>query len=192
MNTLSINDLSEKNKNPIKNTTTMTFRLDSNIMQKLYDKAERDDISINSIVNHILKRYIEWDMFENKSGMVPVSKPVVKDLFGRLSKEEVIDLSTEIAKNSVYDTALFMKGKVDPDSFISWFLSRMKNCSEITSTNENGIHTFIFKHELGENWSLYHKTVVESIFNDFLHKPIHISMTGSTLVLKFENIRYQM
>ncbi len=110
MNTLSINDLSEKNKNPIKNTTTMTFRLDSNILQKLYDKAERDDISVNSIVNHILKRYIEWDMFENKSGMVPVSKPVVKDLFGRLSKEEVIDLATKIAKNSVYDTALFMKG----------------------------------------------------------------------------------
>ena len=192
MNILSIDDLSEKNKNPIKHTTTITFRLDSNILQKLYDKAERDDTSVNSIVNHILKRYIEWDMFENKSGMVPVSKPVVKDLFGRLSKEEVIDLSKEIAKNPVYEIALFMRGKVDPDSFISWFLSRMKTCSEITSTNENGVPTFIFKHELGENWSLYHKTVVESIFNDFLHKPIDISITGSTLVVKLENNRYQV
>lgn len=192
MNTLPVNELSENNKNPIKHTTTMTFRLDSNILQKLYDKAERDDTSVNSIVNHILKRYIEWDMFENKSGMVPVSKPVVKDLFGRLSKEEVIDLSNEIAKNPVYEIALFMKGKVDPDSFISWFLSRMKSCSEITSTNENGVRTFIFKHELGENWSLYHKTVVESIFNDFLHKPIDISITGSTLVVKLENNRYQV
>jgi hypothetical protein len=170
----------------------MTFRLDSNILQKIYDKAEQDDISINSLVNHILKRYVEWDMYENKSGMVPVSKPVVKDLFGRLSKEEVIDISTKIAKNSVYDLALFMKGKVDPDSFISWFLSRMKSCSEIASTNENGISTFILKHELGENWSLYHKTVIESIFNDFLHKPIHISTTGSTIVMNLENNRYQV
>jgi hypothetical protein len=192
MNTLSVDNLSEKNKNSIKHTTTMTFRLDSNILQKIYDKAEQDDISINSLVNHILKRYVEWDMFENKSGMVPVSKPVVKDLFGRLSKEEVIDVSTKIAKNSVYDLALFMKGKVDPDSFISWFLSRMKSCSEIASTNENGISTFILKHELGENWSLYHKTVVESIFNDFLHKPIHISITGSTMVMNLENNRYQL
>ncbi len=192
MNTLSVDDLSEKNKNSIKHTTTMTFRLDSNIMQKLYDKAEQDDSSVNSLVNHILKRYVEWNMFDNKSGMVLVSKPVVKNLFERLSKEEVIDLSTEIAKNSVYDTALFMKGKVDPDSFISWFLSRMKNSSEITSTNENGIHTYILKHELGENWSLYHKIVVESIFNDFLHKPIDISITGSTLVVKLENNRYQV
>jgi hypothetical protein len=192
MNTLSVDDLSEKNKNSIKRTTTMTFRLDSNILQKIYDKAEQDDISINSLVNHILKRYVEWDMYENKSGMVPVSKPVVKDLFGRLSKEEVIDISTKIAKNSVYDLALFMKGKVDPDSFISWFLSRMKSCSEIASTNENGISTFILKHELGENWSLYHKTVIESIFNDFLHKPIHISTTGSTIVMNLENNRYQV
>lgn len=183
---LSADDLSEKNKTSTKRTTTMTFRLDSNILQKLYYKAEQDDISVNTLVNQILKRYIEWDMSENKAGMVSLSGPVIKDLFQRLSKEEVIELGTKIAKNAVYDVALFMKGKMDPDSFISWFLSRMKNCSEITSTKENGIRTYILKHDLGENWSLYHKTIVESIFTEFLQKPVYTSMTGSTLVVKFE------
>ena len=107
--------------------------------------------------------------------------------FQRLSKEEVIELATKVAKNAVYDVALFMKGNMDPDSFISWFLSRMKNSSEITSTKENGARTYILKHDLGENWSLYHKTIVESIFTDLLQKPIHTSMTGSTLVFKLEN-----
>lgn len=189
---LSADDLSEKSKTSTKRTTTMTFRLDSNILQKLYDKAEQDDISVNTLVNHILKRYVEWDMFENKAGMVSLSEPVIKDLFQRLSKEEVVELGTKIAKNAVYDVALFMKGKMDPDSFISWFLSRMKNCSEITSTKENGVRTYILKHDLGENWSLYHKTIVESIFTEFLHKPIHTSMTGSTLVFKFENNRWSV
>ena len=187
---LSADDLSEKSKTSTKRTTTMTFRLDSNILQKLYDKAGQDDISVNALVNHILKRYAEWDMFENEAGMVSVSKPVVKDLFQRLNKEEVIEIATNIAKNAVYDIALFMKGNMDPDSFISWFLSRMKNCSEITSTKENGVRTYIFKHDLGENWSLYHKRIVESIFTEFLHHPLHTSMTGSTIVFKFENSRY--
>jgi len=129
-------------------------------------------------------------MFENKAGMVSLSKPVIKDLFQRLSKEEVIEIGTKIAKNAVYDVALFMKGKIDPDSFVSWFLSRMKNSSEIKSTKENGVHTYILKHDLGENWSLYHKTIVESIFTEFLQKPIHTSITGSTLVFKFENNKY--
>ena len=186
---LSADDLSEKNKTSTKRTTTMTFRLDSNILQKLYDKAEQDDISVNTLVNHILKRYAEWDMFENKAGMVSLSKPVIKDLFQRLSKEEVIEIGTKIAKNAVYDMALFMKGKIDPDSFVSWFLSRMKNCSEISSNDEDGTTSYVMKHDLGENWSLYHKTIVESIFTEFLQHPIHTSMTGSTLVIKFENNR---
>ena len=83
----------------------------------------------------------------------------MKDLFQRLNNEEVIQIATNIAKNAVYDIALFMKGKMDPDSFISWFLSRMKNCSEIMSTKENGVRTYIFKHDLGENWSLYHRRI---------------------------------
>jgi hypothetical protein len=124
--------------------------------------------------------------------MVLLSRPVIKDLFQRLSKEEVIEIGTKIAKDAVYDAALFMKGKIDPDSFISWFLSRMKNCSEITSTKENGVRTYILKHDLGENWSLYHKTIVESIFTEVLQKPIHTSITSSTLVFKFENNRYSI
>jgi hypothetical protein len=187
---LSSDDLSEKSKTSTKRTTTMTFRLDSNVLKKLYDKAELDDISVNTLVNHILKRYIEWDMFENKAGMVSLPSPVIRDLFQRLSKEEVIEIGTKIAKNAVYDIALFMKGKIDPHSFISWFLSRMKNCSEIVSTKENGFHTYILKHDLGENWSLYHKTILESIFTEILQKPIHTSTTGSTLAFKFETNRY--
>ena len=184
-----LSETSKKNK-IFKDTTTMTFRLDSNFLKKLYWKAEEDDISLNTLVNQIIKRYVEWDMFESKTGMVPVSKPVVKDLFQRLSKEEVIEIATKIAKNAVYDATLFMKGKVDQRSFMSWFLSRMKNCSEISSNDdEDGNSTYILKHDLGENWSLYHKIIVESIFSEVVQLPIYTSMTSSTLVIKFRNNR---
>jgi hypothetical protein len=116
---------------------------------------------------------------------------VVKKLFEGLSKEEVINMSRDLAKNAVYNIALFMKGqgKLDIKSFILWFLSRMKNCSEIVENEENHTNTYIVKHDLGENWSLYHKTVLESIFTEYLQKPIQTSMTDSTLVFTFENNR---
>jgi hypothetical protein len=116
---------------------------------------------------------------------------VTKDLFQRLSKEDIIKMAKDVAKNAVYDIALFMKGgKMDPDLFVSWFLSRMKNCSEITKANvgeesSESIHTYIIKHDLGENWSLYHKALLESIFNDLLAKPIQINTTGTTLTLQY-------
>ena len=77
-------------------------------------------------------------------------------------------------------------GKMNPSSFISWFLSRMKNCSDIKEVldKDTGMNIFVFKHELGENWSLYHKTVVESIFQDIFKEPIETSITDSTIIFK--------
>lgn len=170
---------------------TMSFRMDEQIVQKLQDKSLHDDITLNSLINHILKRYVEWDMyFENKSSMIPVSKPVVKEIFGRISEEELIDISKGIAKDAVFDIALFMQdGKMDPGLFISWFLSRMKNCSEIKEKldMDDGTHTYVFKHELGKNWSLYHKTVVESIFHEIFKKPIYTKITDSNIIFKIKS-----
>lgn len=78
-------------------------------MRKINYKAEQDGISLNTLINQILKRYVEWDMYVGKAGMVPISKPVVKKLFQELSEEEVINMSKDIAKNAVYNIALFMR-----------------------------------------------------------------------------------
>lgn len=185
--TLALSDITEKDKNH-KKTTTVTFRIDSNIMRKINYKAEQDGISLNTLINQILKRYVEWDMYVGKAGMVPISKPVVKKLFQELSEEEVINMSKDIAKNAVYNIALFMRSidKLDVDSFVSWFLSRMKTSSEISENKDNNTNTYIIKHDLGENWSLYHKTILESIFTENLQKPIQTSMTDSTLTFTFK------
>jgi hypothetical protein len=48
-------------------------------------------------VNHILKRYSEWDMYiENRAGIIPLTKPVAFELFKRLNKEEVMNLALEV------------------------------------------------------------------------------------------------
>jgi hypothetical protein len=52
---------------------------------------------------------------------------------------------------------------------------------------KDGMKTYILKHKFGENWSLYHTTVVESIFHDILQKLIHVSNTESTLTQNQNN-----
>ena len=42
-----------------KETITVTLRIDKEIMNKLSLDADNDSISLNSLVNHVLKRYVE-------------------------------------------------------------------------------------------------------------------------------------
>jgi short-subunit dehydrogenase len=162
----------------------MTFRLDENVITTLRAESQRRHISLNTMVNQILQRYVEWDMYESKVGMMSFLRPVAAELFKKKSKQEIIELATSTGKSATNDAALFMKGKIDLDSFLSWLDVRMRNSAvEISHSIEGSTHTYILKHDLGENYSLFQKTVLELIFNDVLRK--HIDCTFSDTLLSF-------
>ena len=120
--------------------------------------------------------------------MIPINSVVLKELFHNLDKDQVIKLAKDVAKDAVYSLILFMNGKVDFNILVSWYQERMRHCSEISEKQiDNNQYKIIFKHELGENWSLYHKTIIESLCHDYLSKPIEINITSSTIVF---NIYY--
>ena len=64
----------------------------------------------------------------------------------------------------------------------------MRNSSvEISHTVEGSTHTYILKHDLGENYSLFQKTLLELIFNDVLGKRIDCSFSDTILSIRFSN-----
>ena len=69
----------------------MTFRLDENLITTLRWESERQHISLNSMVNQIIQRFVEWDMYESKLGMVSFLKSVAIEL---LKKEHARSDST--------------------------------------------------------------------------------------------------
>jgi hypothetical protein len=171
---------------------SMTFDLDETVANKVYAEAQSQGISLNTYVIQIIKRFIEWDKFEPKAGLIPISKPVLTELFTNRTKEEIIDMARRIGKNAVLSTATFMKDEklLDLNSFLSWLEAEMERYSiEIRHTiKDNGNHhTYILKHDAGENYSLYYKTVLELIFEEALQKNINIlTSNNATLAFEFE------
>ena len=76
------------------------------------------DYYINTLVNQIFRRYVEWDSYEPKVGMIPVAKPVVIQLFENISEDKIIEIATNVGRSAVKDIALFMKHRIDIDSFL--------------------------------------------------------------------------
>ncbi|MCV0410184.1 MAG: hypothetical protein K5783_04945 [Nitrosopumilus sp.] len=170
-----------------KKTETMSFRLDREILDKLRSESELQGVSLNVLANKIFSRYVDWGMFEPKVGMVPIAKPIVTALFQKLSEQETIELATQIGHSIVSDIATFMKGSMDIDSFVSWFVTRMKISDfEMNYSIKDSRHSYIIKHDLGYNWSLYHKTVLELIFNDAFEKKIDFNIKDRMMELSFE------
>jgi hypothetical protein len=166
-----------------KKQKTVTFRIDDDIIDKLYDEADTNAISLNSLVNSILRRHMDWGRYEKKSNIISIVSVVIKEAFGYLNKDQVIGLAKGEAKDAVYNTILFMYGKVDFESVIFWFKEKMKNSVGISDKIDvnNGNRIIIFRHDLGEKWSLYNKVLLESICHDILSIPIKVEITISTI-----------
>jgi hypothetical protein len=167
-----------------KKTVTMTFRIEESVMSRLRSESDRKEVSLNTLVNQVLKRYVEWDMYEPKVGMISIARPIVHSLFDRMSKEEVEEMARRVGKGAVHDIALFMKSSMDLDSFLEWFETRMKTSSiEFSHELKADRHTYVTKHDLGYNWSLFHKMMLELVFNEILQKRVDVSITPTTLKL---------
>jgi hypothetical protein len=90
----------------------------------------------------------------------------------------------------------FMKGSLTLESFLSWLKTRMEHCSEVNyvveeQNNSSPSHQIkmIFKHDLGEDWSIYHKIIVEYVFKEILEiNSIEIEVSPTTLVLCFKQM----
>lgn len=167
---------------------SVTFRFETADVERLQQEAKNRGISPNSLFNQILKNHFEWHIFEPKVGFVLILKPVAKEVFTNMSKEQIAQIAEKTAKEELENSIYFMKGSIDLDSFLSWFEARMKNSSmhiSHTFDNRNRVHTFVVKHDICINWSLYLKHIIEHIFHKALEKKVEISTSYTTLIFRF-------
>jgi len=177
-----------KNKNKLKVETT-TFRLNPSIIDNVRYEAENRMISLNDMMNQILKRFVEWNQFEPVSGMVHIPKPVVSELFKKKSNEDIIKMAETFGKTAVFNTVLLMKGKINLQTFLIWVEEEMSNHSlHVRHNNENDFHKYIIKHDLGFKFSLYYKSIINSIFNEYFIAKIKFTITDELLLFEFESL----
>jgi hypothetical protein len=181
-----------------KKTRSVTFRLDSSVIDELQMEADSREISLNVLVNQILKRYSEWDRFENKIGMMPVPKVILSSLIDRAIsvakssgikdidryRDEIIKQAALLAFGLMKDSVLFMKRQYNLWVVLAVLEEYMKVSGIKADHKIEGSrkHVFVIQHELGENWSLFTKELLALIFQNLANVRADISTTSNTTV----------
>jgi hypothetical protein len=181
-----------------KKTRSVTFRLDSSVIDELQSEADNREISLNVLVNQVLKRYSEWDRFENKIGMMPVPKVILSSLIDRAIsvakssgikdidryRDEIIKQAAQLAFGLMKDSVLFMKRQYNLWVVLAVLEEYMKVSGIKADHKLEGSrkHVFIIQHELGENWSLFTKELLALIFQNLANVRADINTTSNTTV----------
>ena len=164
-------------------TRSITYRLPSKIVEELETEAMNNKISQNVLVKQILEKYVNWDRFSDKIGIIPIPKGILNSLGAEMNG----DVINEIIKSVlpiIKDSVLFMKGKYDLKHCIETLEDYMR-ASGMKSDHriEGELHHFIIQHELGMNWSFFTEQLLKEIFNQFIpNKNIKFQTTKNTVI----------
>ena len=192
----SINMNSDQSK---KSTRSVSFRLDSKVIDEMQKEANQNEISLNVLVNQTLKKYTEWGRYENKIGMMPVPKLMLSSLIDRAIeiatknglltdttldsyRDQIIKEAASTAYNLMKDAVLFMRKDYNLWTVLSVLQEYMK-VSGINSDHQIGAgrkHIFVIQHELGENWSLFTKELLTQIFESLAQVRAEFRITPNT------------
>jgi hypothetical protein len=177
----------DNDSNSKKNRTeTVTFRLPSPLIDELRMDAELEGISLNNYVAKIFSNHIQWERYERKVGLLPMTEAFLREVLSQLTDEQVVNLAQRLEKGKFTNILAFMKNSHDVDDFVdvmrAWLtVSWMQQSIEM----RDGKYYFKIQHSLGAKWSLYVKTLISELSYDILGKKADISIVGDTISFVF-------
>lgn len=170
----------------------ITFRIYADSLQILREYADREDLSSNTLLNKILKRWIGFELSVQPLNPIMLPSNFFLAVLNTASNEEweilKQQLIPELAKtlfSLTYDTTR-SEEIVNHLEFMSkysgWFsLQLFKNNN---GAGISGSAKFILKHGYGIRWSLFLKGYLEHIVKTYYHNlPINLETNNDYVLL---------
>jgi hypothetical protein len=167
-------------------TETVTFRLPSSLVDELRMDAELERVSLNNYVAKIFSNHIQWERYERKVGLLPMTEAFLREVLSQLTEEQIVNLAQRLEKQKFTNILAFMKNSHDVEDFVevirAWLtVSWMQQSIEV----RDGKYHFKIQHSLGTKWSLYVKTLISELSYDILGRKSDIHILGDTLSFVF-------
>jgi hypothetical protein len=167
-------------------TETITFRLPAALLEELRKDAELEKINLNAFVTRIFSNHVEWERYERKMGLLPMTKPFLKEVINHLTNDQIINLAQKIEKENFKNILIFMNESHDVDDFVeilrTWLTVSWMQHNIVL---RNGAYHFNIQHDLGYKWSLYVQTLVLELSNDILQRRAEIRITDNVISIVF-------
>jgi len=170
-------------------TETITFRLSTVLLEELRKDAELEKINLNAFVTRIFSNHVQWERYERKMGLLPMTKPFLKEVINQLTNDQIINLAQKIEKENFKNILIFMNESHNLDDFVeilrTWLTVSWMQHNIVL---RNGSYHFNIQHDLGYKWSLYVQTLVSELSNDILQRRAEIRITDNVISIVFPRV----
>jgi hypothetical protein len=138
-----------------KATKTASFRIDCSLLDALMDDSNRKQISLNTLVNQILREYIEWYANAPKVGYLIVRKSLISAMLEKFNEDQIRQLAKLTSKQSREINLLFTS-EYNIESALKVIEYKLRMSGYVYRKDvHNDQYVYTIEHGMGPKWSLY-------------------------------------
>ena len=154
-------------KNNNKKSTNFSCRIDNEMYNSLVNDAKSKGISINSLINSIIKRHLLWDRFAEEMGLVPLTKRTLKKIFKTMDEETIKRIAQEVGGTVPQELIYLSYDKFDFDNLMRMIEISGTRFGKVRYNINNSIHSINILHGVSENFSKFlaetHQALADSL-----------------------------
>jgi hypothetical protein len=170
-------------------TVTRTIRIDEGYDDILKYEAERKGVSVNTILDQQLRKYVQsYRYFENLSA-ITLSATSLHALLNVIEEEEILAIGTELGKERPYELILKRGIKPSYESAKWYILDVLGDQSGWLSAaiNVRGGNEYIhLSHPFGYKWSLFLQGYFGIFFREIVGVTPEIDVLSSSITFTFK------
>lgn len=177
-----------------KKTITRTFRIKDEWDLILHDEAERQNVSVNVLMDKILCHYALFDRFTDRIDIINLSNRSVRELIqfipdNRLAEEgeklgslDAVDFFNSLGYPTEYETFVYLVTEhFGSPKYTRWF-----QCFHHKMSNHDLFH---LQHNLGRKWSVFVDNYLRAILKPIIKTKVDSRIYDFAVTLKISRLK---
>jgi hypothetical protein len=151
----------------LKKTDNVSIRIDSKLSSRLHEKCEEQKISLNTLINHILEKQVNWNDLASEMGWITIFRSTFCELLDSASKDTVQKIATSAGNTDLKNSLNYFYGHISLDSILDLYKKRFQSMNvKFRLLSSDGKSKIIIQHDLGKNWPYLIVTQMSTVLND--------------------------
>ena len=163
-------------------TETSSFRLDKDAFTKFKQHAKKENLTTNSLINKIIKNYVEYGAYRPALQQIPFPIPFLMEFLKEIPENQIRKIAREYVIERAGESLLLIKGEISLDAFLE--IAQLwcdASGYAYTLREKNDSKTMTIRHNQGSKFSVLFSAVIKANIEDVLKKRIEIKHTTNTI-----------
>lgn len=163
----------------MRKSITRTVRLDDDLDRAIQNRAKESNVSVNFLINRLIRKFIEWDVPAEKFGLGPVAAILLNRLFDEISEEASGELGKWAAHEFFSPFCRYLFGELTYETSILTFRRASEYGSRYAfdTTSDSRNRVIVLRHNGGPKISSFYAGIFKGIYSDILKMELNVEST---------------